>query len=256
MVSFDANGPGTSRETWDASDRVSAPPLGDLSGARELIVVAAHPDDETLGCGGLIARAAALGMGVRIIAVTDGSASHPRSTTVTPQDLRAHRALELRNAAGRLAPGASTSLLGFPDGKARDCALEIEERLRTELGAVGPDTLVAVTWAGDGHRDHRVVGEIVARVLPSTATVWSYPIWMWHWATPDDESLPWSRAVTVALSAEELDRKRHAMDAYASQLEPLSSEPGDERVLEPDVLAHFTRDREVFFASPGHGRLA
>lgn len=246
-MSFDANGPGTARAIWDADERMSSLPAADLSGVSRLVVVAAHPDDETLGCGGLIVQAAARGVEVRIIAVTDGSASHPRSKTVTTQDLRAHRALELRNAVQRLAPAATITWLGFPDGRTADFIEAIEDRLRSQLEYTDSGTLVAVTWSGDGHRDHRVVGEIVERVAPPSGVVWSYPIWMWHWATPDDPSIPWSRALAVGLSTRDLDRKRHAIDAFPSQIAPLSAALGDERVLEPGVLAHFDRAREAFF---------
>jgi LmbE family N-acetylglucosaminyl deacetylase len=253
VVSFDANGPGTSRAEWEGSGRISALPDAELSSVRRLLVVAAHPDDETLGCGGLVARAAALGVAVRIVAVTDGSASHPRSRTVSTRDLRARRAEELREAVARLAPRATISWLGFPDGRTADFSEAIEERLRTELQDADETTLVAVTWVGDGHRDHRVVGEIVERIAPPAAIVWSYPIWMWHWASPVDSRIPWDRGLTVTLDDAHLERKLHAIDAFASQVHPLSEESGDERVLEPGVLAHFTRDRETFFRVPERG---
>lgn len=230
---------------------MSSLPLGDLSGLSRLIVVAAHPDDETLGCGGLIAQASRVGVDVRIIAVTDGSASHPRSTTVTGHALSDRRALELRDAVGRLAPAATITWLGFPDGRTADFVDEIGDRLRSELGSTDSGTLVTATWSGDRHRDHRIVGELVERAVPTGAAVWCYPVWMWHWASPDDASIPWRHAVTVQLSADDLDRKRDAIDAFASQLVPLSNEPGDERVLEPGVLEHFDRDRETFFVARG-----
>ena len=253
MVTFDARGPGTSSAVWAVDERLAAVRPADLSTVRRLIVVAAHPDDETLGCGGLIADASRRRIPIRIIAVTDGSASHPRSRTVTTQHLRARRAEELREAVARLAPRATITWLGFPDGRAADFSEALEDRLREELMRASADTLVAVTWSGDGHRDHRVVGEIVERTAPPSATVWGYPIWAWHWASPADADLPWERAVAVPLTPDDLARKRHAIEAFASQVEPLSAQPGDERVLEPGVLEHFARDREVFFVSTTTG---
>lgn len=48
-------------------------------GTRRLVIVAPHPDDETLGCGLLIAAAVRAGVRVAVIALTDGQASHPGS---------------------------------------------------------------------------------------------------------------------------------------------------------------------------------
>ncbi|MDP9028497.1 MAG: PIG-L family deacetylase [Actinomycetota bacterium] len=249
MVTFDANGPGTPSAVWHADGRAARVPNADLSAVKELIVIAPHPDDETLGCGGLIAGAAHLGVKVQIIVVTDGSASHPRSKTVKRHELRARRAEELREAVTRLDPGATVTWLGFPDGRTADFEDAIQDRLQRELQDAGAGTTVAVTWSGDGHRDHRIVGAIVERALPAGPTLWNYPIWMWHWATPDDTTIPWERAIAVALSPEDLDRKRHAINAFESQVHPLSAHPGDERVLEPGVIKHFVGDREVFFVS-------
>ena len=51
----------------------------ELTGGRPFVVLSPHPDDETLGTGGLIAAARTAGQEVDVIVVTDGSGSHPRS---------------------------------------------------------------------------------------------------------------------------------------------------------------------------------
>ncbi len=247
MVTFDAQAAGTPRRCWDADERLASLPTLTLRGVTSLVIVSAHPDDETLGCGGLIVRASDAGIPIRIVAVTDGSASHPRSSTVPGEDMAHLRSAELREAVGYLATAATISWLGFPDGQTLDFEADIEQRLREELHDGGAGTVVAVTWAGDGHRDHRVVGTIVDRIVPPGATLWRYPIWMWHWATPETPGLPWETAASLTLTPFELARKRRAVGAFGSQISPLSSAEGDERVLTADVLTHFDRDREMFF---------
>lgn len=84
MVTFTHNDAGTSEADWDASGVRELPELP--LGAEELasmtfVVLAAHPDDESLGAGGLLARLHALGATVRLLLCTAGEASHPESTT-------------------------------------------------------------------------------------------------------------------------------------------------------------------------------
>ena len=71
----------------------------------------------------------------------------------------------------------------------------------------------------------------------------SYPIWMWHWATPADPRVPWQRACQVALPSEVAARKRSAIAAFASQLTDRAG--GRPPILPPGVVAHFTRRQEV-----------
>jgi LmbE family N-acetylglucosaminyl deacetylase len=66
------------------------------------VVVAPHPDDEILGCGGLLRHAAEQGMEVRVVAVTDGEACYPDEHWWTPERLRSARRAELAAALGEL----------------------------------------------------------------------------------------------------------------------------------------------------------
>ena len=106
MVTFDHRSPGTDEAIWEADPRWDpAPQLGEDFG--HLIVLSAHPDDETLGAGGLIARSAARGARVHVIVATNGEASHPHSPTQTPVQLADVRRRELEQAIAPLAPAAT-----------------------------------------------------------------------------------------------------------------------------------------------------
>ena len=63
--------------------------LGDLLGAGGLLVVAPHPDDESLACGGLIAESCSQNRLTRVIVVSDGTGSHPRSKAYPKDALQA-----------------------------------------------------------------------------------------------------------------------------------------------------------------------
>jgi hypothetical protein len=52
--------------------------------------------------------------------------------------------------------------------------------------------------AGDGHPDHESVGRAAPCHRTYRAALLEYPIWMWHWADPDDDAVPWQRMVEGA----------------------------------------------------------
>lgn len=238
MVTFDATLPGTPAATWERefAER-SLPPL-ELDADR-IVVIAAHPDDETLGAAGLIAEAAARGIPVEIVVVTDGGASHPGSPTHRPEQLVDARAAEVRAAVEVLAPRATVAFLGYPDGQTAEFRAQITADLTPLLSA--ERTLVVAPWRGDGHRDHRVIGEIAASL---SSTLLEYPVWMWHWATPND--VPWGDASTLTIDAA---LKREALSRHVSQVAPLSDAPGDEAMLRPEFLESFRGDRELFIST-------
>ena len=117
LVTFDSAVAGTTDAEWSTMEGLGALPAFDLSTIARLTVVAAHPDDETLGAGGLIAECSMRGIPIQIVVVTDGAASHPESSTVTPRQLAARRGRELFHAVSVLAPSAEVVMLGFADGE-------------------------------------------------------------------------------------------------------------------------------------------
>ena len=83
---------------------------------RPFVVIAPHPDDESLACGGLIAEACRQGFRVRIIVVSDGAGSHPNSKAYPPDRLRSLREEEARRAGAELGVAPEEMLfLGLPD---------------------------------------------------------------------------------------------------------------------------------------------
>ncbi|MFC0712940.1 PIG-L family deacetylase [Cellulomonas biazotea] len=245
-VRFDAREPATTpASAWSDDPRWAELPALPLPTGRT-VVVAAHPDDETLGVGGLLAELATRGPAPEVVVLTDGAASHPGSPTLTPDDLVRVRADEVREAVRRLSPGSTVVLLGHPDGGLREARDDVERDLRRVLDAGGPVDTLVVPWRGDGHRDHRVAGEVGAALAAERgARLVEYPLWLWHWGTPDDPRVPWDRLRVVDLSDASALRRRRATDAHRSQVHPLSPDPRDAAVLRPDLLAALDRDVEV-----------
>ncbi|MFC6600286.1 PIG-L family deacetylase [Kitasatospora paranensis] len=208
-----------------------------------MLVVAAHPDDEVLGFGGTLAVLAAARIRLRLVSVTDGEASHPRSATATARHLAAVRTRELHHALGRLGADAQHVTLGLPDGRVdhheRDLTHSLTELLDTCDLCVAP-------FHCDLHPDHEAAGR--AALAAGTARgvpVWEYPVWAWHWAAPGDPRLPWHRAARIPLPPSAVARKNEALECFRSQIRPLGEDPGDEAILPPAELDHFRRDFEV-----------
>jgi LmbE family N-acetylglucosaminyl deacetylase len=234
-------GTGTDESRWLDWPAVRSWPDLALTPPMPPLVVAPHPDDEILGVGGILAL---IGQ-AEVVAVTDGEASHPDSTVYTQAELSAIRQDETRRALCYLGlPEAPVHRLAHPDGHIDEAALTAF--LTAELT---PGRWCFATWRGDGHPDHEAVGRAAATACAAIgAVLLEYPIWMWHWAEPDDERVPWDRVHGVDLSESAQWAKAAAIAEFTSQIGPLGPEPGDAAILPPHVLARFRRPFEVIFA--------
>jgi len=247
-VSFRHDEAGTPAAAW--APYLAGLPAPDLEGLERLVVLAAHPDDESLGAGGLLARAGRGGLDVVVVAATDGEASHPDSPTHTATQLARLRRVELRTALGAVAPGAALHALGHPDGRLAEHEAELVARL-VDLVGDGRRTLLVAPWRTDGHPDHEAAGRAAATAAARTgARLLEYPIWFWHWAEPGADG--WELFRVLPLDDAEHAAKQAAQAAHRSQVLPLSEGPGDEVLLGADLLRHFAGRREAYVADAPH----
>lgn len=233
------SGSGTTESAWGESFATHNIPqrtvIELLAESKAVHILAPHPDDEILACGGIIQQLAQMNVLVQIVAVTDGEASHPGSSRWPPRLLAGARTAESELATRMLAPHANRIRLGLKDGHV---AAE-EERLTERLGElVDENDVIIVPWRMDGHPDH----EAVARAGYKTSQLrfcrlLEVPIWGWHWADPEGHAFPWHRAVSIALTLEERHKKEQAIRFFRTQIE---SDPGTGREA---VLPHFALER-------------
>jgi LmbE family N-acetylglucosaminyl deacetylase len=232
--------------SWDGLKALTAISIAQLAprGAR-VVVVAPHPDDEVLGCGGALALLARAGCEIVVVGVTDGEGSHPGSIAWTPTLLAQRRRAERADGLSRLGVPAPAFSLGLPDGG----VAEREQALATQLSELlQPRDVLLSTWRLDGHPDHEAAGRAAAvAAARSGCTLWEVPVWMWHWAGPGDPRVPWQRIRRLQLDREARDRKSSAIAAHASQL---VETPAERRppVLPDWALARLLRPFEVFIA--------
>jgi LmbE family N-acetylglucosaminyl deacetylase/SAM-dependent methyltransferase len=236
---------GSRREEWvDLVGAANLPRL-DLSGLHRLVVVAAHPDDESLGAGGLVAAARADRLPTALLVATDGEASHPASPTHSPEALARIRRGELARAAEALGLDESTvTSLALPDGRVGDHVDDVIAAI-VDLVGDGRGCLVVAPYRADGHPDHEAMGRCAAAAAHRTgATLAEYPIWLWHAGERAD--LPLGSMVRFPLTEQARAAKQAAIASHRSQVHALSDQPGDEVLLSASLLEHFAGDEELF----------
>lgn len=234
---------GTDQQVW-AGAGMRLPTL-DLSGCAELVVVGAHPDDETLGIGATATMLAESGVRVQIVSASDGGAAYPDATLLQKFRLEQIRRAELHCATGALGLPAPICL-GMPDGEIARYEQRLADLLIEILATKPAGTWCAATWRGDGHPDHEAVGRAAAFAAECTGAVLvEYPVWMWHWAVPDDDAVPWDRAFAVPVTPAAVARKTLAVRSFHSQFAPAG--PGQEPVLPAYILPRLLAVGEVVF---------
>lgn len=216
-----------------------------------LVVLAPHPDDESLGCGGLIAACRAAGRAVHVVMLTDGAASHPNVTGWPAPRVAALRADEVKAAVAAL--GVGSDCLHFLDAQdgaapASGAAFDVlAERLAAILRASAAGTLIT-TWQHDPHPDHRaaaLLADAASRLHPVRRL--AMPIWGWRRPNLPEPIRGWRVRIAGHKSA-----KRRAIAAHASQFTDLIEARSRRSGLNADFMAIFDRDYEVILRpSPG-----
>lgn len=221
-------------------------PPDELPVGGRALIVAPHPDDEVLACAGLMTALARRDVGLDVVGVTDGEASHPGGT-VPPARLAARRRREATVADTRLGISPRRHWLGVADGGVAEREAWLAETLGGLLRGAGEPGLCIAPFHGDGHPDHEACGRAATIAAGATgAALVEYPVWAWHWARPDHGAIPLATARALALDPSQRARKAAAVSAHRSQLQPIGPGPGDGPVLTDAVLAHFRRPIEVF----------
>jgi LmbE family N-acetylglucosaminyl deacetylase len=250
------------RRLVKAAVRARGSDITEASAGRSCLVVAPHPDDETLGCGVTVMRKLDAGTPVRVVIATDGRRSSD-SKVMSPEELVRVRRREALEATGRLGLGEDDVVfLDFEDQGLADHLPELTDRLAAVVAGFRPQELLVASVL-DHHPDHHAVGQAARRLLDAGVVdgrVAEYPMGFWR-------TMPWrgrprgavrmawsflsgSVAAVARLRPElvrtdgYLDRKRHVLDAYASQMTNLTGE-AEWWTLDDPFLEHFLGPYEV-----------
>ena len=124
------------------------------------LIIAAHPDDEVLGCGGSIAKWTNQGHEVKIIIIAEGLTSRSESRNL---EIYKEKLVDLHNTSFQAANllGASTELLSLPDNRLDSLdLLDIIKLVEKKINEYTPDIIVT-HHIGDLNIDHRLIHESV-----------------------------------------------------------------------------------------------
>lgn len=229
------------------------------------LIIASHPDDEVLGCGGMIAGRAALGKRTNIIFITEGETSHKGCCTVQASQIGAQR---------RRLAGEANEILGIPPGclhflgekdgklprKGHDGFIELAEKIAACIEKLMPEA-VFCPHPFEGWSDHIAAEELTKTALKILAPdlmprLYHYCVWFWY-SMPLKRAwhIDWRRAGLLDI-AEQLPHKQQAIRTYLDALAPCGN-PWVGK-LPPQFLRAFDWNRELFFeadiATPGRGK--
>ncbi len=222
-----------------------------------ILIVAPHPDDESLGCGGLIAQATALGEPVHIVIVTDGTGSHPRSSTHSRNMLRDLRRCETLEAAAALGvPAERVSFLDVPDGQAPQSgkgARAVGQRLASLARDIAAETIFT-SWNYDTHSDHVATHKYAHIAAYETqASLFSYPVWAWM--LPRNTIMPNLRLKGFSINiGPYVTMKRAAVLKHRSQTTSMIADDPSGFSLSEEQLAAMITSKEFFIAENRRAR--
>ncbi len=223
-----------------------------LIGEGPLLVLAPHPDDESLGCGGAIAEARARGQAVFVAVVTDGTASHPKSKVYPAARLQALREEEVRAAVAELGvPSSCLTFLGLPDGRAphRGPAFDRAAATLTGLARSQGVGTVCATWRHDPHPDHLATYRL-GRAVATAAGIrlLCYPVWGWTLSARTWLPRGELDGFRVDIGAR-LEAKRRAVACHHSQIPGLIDDDPGGFTMSHEFRSIFDQRYETFLRS-------
>ena len=237
--------------------------------ARRCLVIAPHPDDETLGCGSTIARKRAADTDVYVVIVSDGRHANP-SSVIAPAALARLRRDEGVDACAVLGVSADrVTFLGIEDGTVRDHQRTVTDAVLSLLERTQPEEVLVVSGL-DHHPDHVATNRATRQALQehrasgAAPVVLEFPVWFWDAKSWVDRGrgalrqalqlwwrpLRWSMRLSVRAvhgDPRSLDAKRAALATHRTQMTNYTGEAGWP-TMDPAFLDHFLTEDELFFA--------
>ena len=223
-----------------------------LEALSPMVILAPHPDDETLGCGGLLSVAAAQGLKPKVVYLTDGSASHRDSAQWPPCRLAKTRRSEALAALAVLGVEARDAMfLDWPDAEpfqpGSQTYVATLDRLSIWFDSFDPKSL----WAprrGEGHCDHEaacILADDMALRRPEGFRRMDYMVWGWAETAVADARC--GEQIWRLPCAASTGQRRRALECHRTQTTALIPDAGEAFLIPEDLAALVDRPAEIFF---------
>jgi LmbE family N-acetylglucosaminyl deacetylase len=222
--------------------------------APRILVIAPHPDDDVIGCGGTLHRYASRGAFVLVVYVTDGSASHPNSLRFSAERLAALREGEARLALLELSVEAEPLFMRVLDGTVALLAATDREFVAARIAAAVRDfriDTILEPWHRDPHPDHiataELVADSVARLTSPLPRRFAYFVWTGVRGTANPPAASaGDGTLYVDLDSHDVAAKRRALLRHRTQMGDLIDDDPSGFRIDPLLMEAWLKPGETF----------
>lgn len=218
----------------------------------DAIIIAPHPDDEVLGCGGYIAQAVKRGSNIKVVVLTDGGGSHDNCCQINKEKIKRERRKLTHTALECLGLESDKIIfLGWDDGKLPlsghpDFGIKVDELARIFTGLKPVNVFCPHPF--EGWADHVGAQEITLDAIKRSSirtSLYYYCIWFWV-SMPLRKGLmcDWRNAVVLDVS-DGHKQKQNAINNYLRLCAPCGNPWSG--LLPGELLKAFQWEKELFF---------
>ena len=190
----------------------------DIKITDRVLIVAPHPDDEIIGCTGLITSCIEKGNKVFLCILTGGEASHQACCNINKEKLKQQRRNLTKKINCQLGVNVQNIFfLDFKDGNINIKDSQVK-RLKTIIEETQPESIFIPHQKGEGWSDHIEAGNII-KMLTSNRTlhIYEYCVWFWYYNV---WSIDWKNAFLIRMSDNEHKKKLQSIQDYITPLAP------------------------------------
>lgn len=209
----------------------------------KILIISPHPDDEVLGCGGLITKFNRRNKEVFIIYLTKGENCNPKIKQEILINKR--RILSLKALEEIHQPMNRVYFLDFVDGKINETDIETN-KLRVLCQQIKPEAIfvpnIFESW--DDHTNANLIIKSLTR--GESIRIYEYCVWFWY-STPFKSiaNIKWKNARFSILEKEIMERKHKAIDLYMEEKDPKGIPYSG--TLPPVLLKSCNWKKEIYF---------
>lgn len=198
--------------------RLKAVCCSDLVIDNRTLIIAPHPDDEVIGCAGLIQQTLKQGKQIYICMLTGGEASLRDYSKMSEEELKKQRLSLTKKITIQLGLSADhLFLLNFPDGNINQHHPDFQS-LKQIIQQIKPDAIYVPHQKGEGWSDHIEAGNMAKEITKDTTIhLYEYCVWFWYYNV---WSVDWKNAFLLRMTPEEYQNKIKAIHDYITPLAP------------------------------------